>query len=95
MDLKFQSHYQTASASSPIIHDDTIRDSNSFTPESIEFTAKTQSSKIPSKYTSMKSIESYFAFVRKTPFSLSIENAIPVIPKSSSLSRNSKSIYRE
>ena len=69
MDLKFQSHYQTAGeivAPPPATHDDTIRNPDPSIPESTGSAAKTQSPETPSKHSSMKSIESYFTSNRKT-----------------------------
>jgi hypothetical protein len=86
MDLKFQSHYQVTGEivapppSAP--HDDMIRNPDLFIPKPTE-SAKIQSPETPSKRTSMKSIESYFASIRKSVFSLFIEDVILIIPKPS------------
>ena len=86
MDPKFQSHCQATgeiiTPSPPITHDDMTRNPDPSTPEPIG-SAKIQSSETPSKRTSMKSIESYFTSIRKYAFSLSIEDAIPAILRSS------------
>ena len=86
MDLKFQPHYQTAGeivAPPPAAHDGTTRNPDPSTPEPTGPAAKTQSPETPSKRSSMKSIESYFASNRKPTFPLSVESTIPTIPKPS------------
>lgn len=82
VDLKFQPHHQTAGAPPPAVHDGTTRDPAPSTPEPTgpAAAAKPQSPETPSKRTSMKSLESYFASARKTPFPLSVEPAEPAVP---------------
>jgi hypothetical protein len=84
MDLKLRTNSQPAGeiVAPPVASEGTTQISDPSTPEPTG-PEKTQSPETPSKRTSMKSIESYFSSVRKPTFPVSIEEAIPAIPKPS------------